>query len=395
MAPEERDEKASNDPGDWEGQGGVVLVVDDSEWSRGILASLLDAAGYEVQTASGGAEALRLIARTPPDIVLLDLMMPDVDGLEVLERVRANPATVELPVIMVSAFDQARQVVMALERGANDYIPKPCDMMILLARVRTQIKLKQLQDQRRRDIQRLRELDAFKDRFLQIAAHDLKNPLTHITLGAGLLRETDLSTPQGRTEFEGIIDFMELAAQVMQTIISDFLDFRALQTGSLTLHPEPIALNDLVRRIVNQYSLSAEKRQIVLGAALDPALPECQADPDRLTQAISNYLSNAIKFSPDGTQVILRTRPAEGGFLRVEIEDNGPGIPEEEMPLLFEEFARLSNKPLGGEKSSGIGLSIVRRLIELHGGRVGAERRAEGGMRFWLEIPPEPPAPSS
>jgi two-component system sensor histidine kinase/response regulator len=393
MTPEERDEKGSNGLGDWEGQGGVVLIVDDSEKARETLATLLDAGGYDIQMASGGEEALQMIASAPPDVVLLDLMMPDVDGLEVLERLRAHPATAELPVIMVSAFDDAQQVVMALGRGANDYIPKPCDMMILLARVRTQLKLKRLQDQRRRDIQCLRELDALKDRFLQIAAHDLKNPLSHITLGAGLLREADLSTPQGRAETEGIIDLMELAAQVMQTIISDFLDFRALQTGSLALRVEPVALNDLARRIARQYSLSAEKRQIVLELALDPALPECQADPDRLTQAISNYLSNAIKFSPDGAQVILRTRLTEGGFLRVEVEDDGPGISEEEMPLLFEEFARLSNKPLGGEKSSGVGLSIVRRLVELHGGRVGAERHAEGGMRFWLEIPPEPPAP--
>ncbi len=382
----------TGDQGSWEGQGGAVLIVDDSERSREMLCKLLEGSGYDVQVASGGEEALEMIADSPPDIVLLDVLMPDIDGLEVLSRLRADPATAELPVVMVSALDQVQQMVMALERGANDYLTKPADIMILLARIRTQLKLKQLQDQRRRDLQRLRELDALKDRFLQIAAHDLKNPLSHVLLGAGLLREADLSTPEGVAEFNNIVDFMELAAEVMKDIISDFLDFRALQTGSLALQVAPTDLNDLAHRIVRQYSLSAERRGIVLEADLDPDLPGCQADSNRLAQAASNYVSNAIKFSPDGTHIVVRTLLTEEGFLRLEVDDNGPGISEEEMPLLFEEFARLSNRPLGGEKSSGIGLSIVRRLVELHGGRVGAKRREEGGMRFWFEIPQEPPA---
>jgi signal transduction histidine kinase len=377
----------------WDDQGGVVLIVDDSKKARETLRDMLGDSGYEIRMASGGKEAIQYIAEDPPDVVLLDLLMPDVDGLEVLERIRNNPATAELPVIIVSALNNTRQIVMGLEHGANDYLPKPCDTMILLARVRTQIKLKRMQDQRRYRIRRLRELDALKDRFLQIAAHDLKNPLSHIMLGVGLLREANLSTLQGRTEFENIVDAMELAATTMKTIISDFLDFQALQTGLLVLRMENVELNELIQRILYQYSLVAETRQIVLEADLDSTLPECEADPNRLAQAVSNYISNAIRFSPDGSRIVVRTTATIEGFLRFEVEDNGPGIPEEEMALLFQDFTRLSSKPTDDEKSSGVGLSIVRGLIELHSGRVGADRRAGGGMRFWFEIPPHPPTP--
>lgn len=370
----------------------VVLVVDDNPDICFTLSRYLQEGGYLVRVANSGQEALATIAADPPDVVLLDVILPDQNGLEVLERLRTDPVTAELPIIMATVLNDSEEVVRGLELGANDYITKPVDLPVLLARVRIQLNFKRLQDQRRHDLQRLRELDALRNKFMQIAAHDLKNPLSQIVLGIDMLPDSDISTPEGRAEFEQLVELIGAAAQMMQDIINDFLDVQALQAGSLELRIQPTSLNELAERIARQHRLYTESKNISLELALTPDLPLCQADPDRLAQAIGNYVNNAIKFSPEGALVTIRTICGERGqSLRLEVEDQGPGISEDEIPLLFQEFVRLSAIPPGGERGSGLGLSIVKGLVELHGGRVGVESRVGVGSCFWFEIPLIPP----
>ena len=364
----------------------TILVVDDSHEANRVLCVLLGHEGFLVKSAYGGEEAIEMILDDPPDLVLLDVMMPEVDGLEVLRQVRQHPETVELPVIMVTALGDTQDVIQGLELGANDYLTKPPQFEILAARVRTQLKLKALQDQRRQDILRLRELDALKDKFLQIAAHDLRNPLNNIVMSAELLDEHKEEFAQIDPEFKRILKMVRMAIRMMQSIINDFLDLRAMESGQLELQREQTSLNYVLEQALLQFGSYAEQKEVDVRSDLADNLPDCFADPDRLMQIASNLIGNAIKYSHLGGSVIVTSR-LHDGCLRVEVQDDGPGIPEEEMPLLFTPFSRLSNKPTGGEKSSGVGLSIARHLVELHQGTIGAESEAGVGSTFWFEIP--------
>jgi two-component system sensor histidine kinase/response regulator len=364
----------------------TILVVDDNHEANRVVCVLLGHEGFHVRSAYGGEEALEMIFDDPPDLILLDVMMPEIDGLEVLRRIREHPETDELPVIMVTALGDTRDVIRGLDLGANDYLTKPPQFEILVARVRTQLKLKRLQDQRRQDIIRLRELDAMKDKFLQIAAHDLRNPLNNIVMSTELLEEHKEEFAQIDPEFKRILAMVRMAISMMQSIINDFLDLQAMESGQLELHRERLSLNGVIEQVIVQFDSYAEQKEVDLYVDLADDLPDCFADPDRLMQIASNLIGNAIKYSRLGGNVSVTSEPRDG-YLRVEVKDDGPGIPEEEMPLLFTPFSRLSNKPTGGEKSSGVGLSIARHLVELHQGKIGAESAVGSGSTFWFELP--------
>jgi signal transduction histidine kinase len=308
------------------------------------------------------------------------------DGMEVLGAIRAHPPTAELPVILLTALDSPHDVVRGLELGASDYVTKPPQIEVLIARVRTQLKIKRLQMEQQHDLIRLQELDNLKNKFLRIAAHDLKSPLNNISLGVQILEQYEAKLEQLDPDIRQILSTIDGATTLMTSIIDGFLDFQALQAGKLKLEMQPTQLNDIIQSVVQQFKSYAERRSMALEADLANALPVCTADPDRLMQVISNLVSNAIKFSPKGNTVVVRSRMADTR-LRVEVEDHGPGIPAEEIPLLFQEFALLKNRPTGGETSTGLGLSIARNLIDLHGGQIGVESQVGVGSTFWFELP--------
>jgi two-component system sensor histidine kinase/response regulator len=364
----------------------TVLIVDDSDQVRALLKRVLEDEGHHVKIASNGVEALSVVSEEVPDLVLLDVMMPVMDGLSTLRRLRSETSTTELPVIMVTALDTVDQVVRGLEMGANDYLTKPIQIEVLMARVRTQLKLKRLQDQRLQDIKSLRELDVLKDKFLQIAAHDLRNPLANITLGLEWLGVLDVGTTGQAEKYTDIMGMMRSATGMMKSIVNDYLALQALRAGTVRLKIAPTNVNDVIRETVGQFEAYIERKRIKVDFDFDRNLPICQTDPRHLSQIVSNLISNAVKFSPEGSEVHIRTR-VRTDTVRVEVQDTGPGILEEEMPLLFKEFARLSNYPTGGEHSSGVGLAIVKHLVGLHGGRVGAESKSGEGSTFWFELP--------
>ncbi len=371
------------EPHNHETFGARILIVDDSEEARTVLVRLLALEGFESDEAINGRDCLRKVDERRPDLILLDIMMPEMDGLETLRELRKTyPASV-LPVIMVTALGGTQDVVRGLELGANDYITKPPQFEVLAARVRTQLRIKQLEDQRREDIIRLRQLSLMKDKFLQIAAHDLRNPLNNIFFGIQMLeRFLDTDSP----DIAAVLQTMHDSSGMMQSIISDFLDLGAIQAGQVRLSLAELDFNEMARTVIRQFSQYAIGKQVKLRIQIDEAMPPVIGDAGRLSQVTANLVSNAIKFSPPGSRVVVRTR-LEDGRAYLEVADNGPGIPAEEMPYLFREFARLSNQPTGGEKSSGVGLSIARRLVEMHEGRIGCKSKPGTGSLFWFYVP--------
>jgi len=368
--------------------GARILVVDDNDVNRELLKLRLEVNGFQVELAEGGREALEVLrqrtiiemmeSRAPMefDLVLLDVMMPEVSGLEVLQHLRRQYTIADLPIIMVTARDQSEDVVEALKLGANDYVIKPIDFPVLFARMETALRLKRLTQQ--------------KDEFLAIASHDLKNPLAIVR---GFVRMVRTLYPEGSPIDADAIDMLHRAEDqtlTMEQIITDYLDFQAMEDGQLALATEDVFISSIVQKVVTENSTRALEKEIILSLTdVEAELPLLRADPRRMEQVLQNLISNAIKFTKPAGRVHIGARQIDGRIL-VEVSDTGPGIPKGEEGRLFKKYSRLSTAPTGGEKSSGFGLAICKKIVELHGGEIGATNNSPSpGATFWFSLPVE------
>lgn len=356
-----------------------ILVVDDDITNRILLENVLERF-YAVLSVDSGHAALEVLASESFDTVLLDIMMPGLNGLQTLERIRATPHTASLPVIMVSALADSTDVVKGLKLGANDYITKPIDVNITLARVKTQITLKRLLDEREHSITQLNTAQEIRDRLFRVATHDLKNPLANIRMAEHVLREAVSHNALANQ----IMDTVMLSVDAMQSVIDDFLDVMVLQSGKMGLKPECVDLGKVVHNTVLQYQLAAERKDITIN--LNNVDGMIRADYSRMLQVVSNLISNAVKYSPAGSTVSIWTEHL-GDRVRLSIADQGPGIPPKERHLMYTEFGKLTPRPTGQENSTGLGLWIVKHLVEIMGGKIDAEFPPDGGSIFWVELP--------
>lgn len=358
---------------------GRILVVDDDENNRDLMLRRLALEGHALEGAPGGRQALRMIEDGPYDLVLLDIMMPELNGIEVLKLLRETHAPTALPVIMATAKDESHDVADALKIGANDYVTKPLDMVVLLARIQTQLRLLWYQVESER-LRRLRE------EFIQIASHDLKSPLSHVVGYGNLILETEGDETEPNQE---IVDFSRRiidSAATMRKIIEDFLDFQALEEGQLQLELRMADLPALITRVVEANRPAAAEKSLTIELELDPRLPDVPLDPPRITQVLENLVGNAVKFCRKGDRINVAAR-LDDSEARVEISDTGPGLSDEDRKVAFHKYARLSTKPTGSEKSSGLGLAISRMMVVSHGGRIGVHRNESGGATFWFTLP--------
>jgi two-component system sensor histidine kinase/response regulator len=349
-----------------------ILVVDDDPFCLDLLQQELTDIGYQVRLADSGEVALGEIASVGIDLVLLDIMMPNMSGIDVLKTVRQTFSPADLPIIMVTAKDHSADIVESLSLGANDYVTKPIDLPVLLARVRTQLHLKHLAE--------------IKDEFLQIAGHDLNAPLMTIVAGASLVNDSIKPGEMMTEDMHQVLSRILYRASDMERIISDFLDLHAIEDGRIRIDTIPTDLNGIASDAVESTRDYASTKGIELSLSLDPHLPLVKADGNRIKQVVHNFLSNAVKFCSTGQEVRLRTRMDNASAI-LEVSDSGPGLTEQDLGRVFVERGHLSSKPTGGERSFGLGLAISKRLIDLHGGEIGARNNPDGGATFWFGLP--------
>lgn len=351
----------------------TILIVDDTPANISVLVDALADTGFQLMVAEDGEDALEQVRHTRPDLVLLDVMMPGLDGFETCRRLKADAATRDIPVIFMTALTDTAEKLKAFAAGAVDYITKPLQHEEALARIRTHLTLRRLQRE-------LQEQLALKERFIRIAGHDLRNPLCLILVSGELARRQGAAP-----EILEYLESIHASARQMRSIIDTFLNLRrpGLESAGASARCD-LAL--LVAAVVAQQAPAAERKGIALAFAPPAALPAARCDAGLVYQAIANYVSNALKFTPPGGRVDVQVRES-GLRLRVEVADTGPGVPPAERGALFTEGARLSPRPTGGEESNGVGLSIVKQLVEAQGGTVGADFPGATGACFWLELP--------
>jgi two-component system sensor histidine kinase/response regulator len=352
------------------------LVVDDQPANIQIIGSMLGSLGHEIVPASDGATALKRIAMRAPDLILLDLLMPVMDGFEVCAKVKANPDWREIPVIFLSAADDKELIVRALDSGAIDFITKPFSHAELLCRVRTQLTFKATRD-------RLAQIAEDKDELIGILAHDLKNCLAGMNMSAELLYRQVMRYDDGR--------LMNLSENLLHTsaqslaFVKEYLANAASDQGFVP-RLDVVNLADAASRVVWRYREAAHRKQLQIQTDFMEGNSAVLADYSALDQVLENLLSNALKFTPPGKNIFVSVRPTNG---RIEciIQDEGPGFTEADKSRMFRRYGRLSARPTAGEPSTGLGLSIVRKLVQLMNGELTCETAEGRGATFIFRLP--------
>lgn len=363
--------------------GGRILVVDDNADMRRYITRSLSA-NFDVITADNGQMAMDIAFANPPDLVVSDVMMPRVDGFELLRALRADERTKAIPFILLSARAGGEARVEGIEAGADDYLVKPFDVRELNARVNTQLHMAAL---RRETESTLRENDQRKDSFLATLGHELRNPLAAIVSALELIRVTD-----DPSRLKGFVDMLQRQVAMLDRLIGDLLDVPRITHGKMQLRRERIEIGEVLQASLEEIEAKARQSQVEIHAqALNwPGIVD--ADRLRLVQVFTNLLGNAVKFTPAGGRVDIR-RIDRDGRIGVSVRDNGRGIDPADLGRVFEMFEQLD----AGENHDGlgIGLAIIKGLVELHGGTVEAhsEGRGQGAeFRVWLpgtEVEPE------
>jgi len=372
----------SNQPPELSGRR--ILVVDDDRLNRRILAGILRPEGFEVVEADSGEKALELHAGFPADLILLDVVLPGINGFETCRQLRLRHGDEAAPVIFITAKSESADIVEGLSAGGVDYLPKPIRAREALARIRAHLQIRALLAEQRRLVDQLSKANAAKNKFLGMAAHDLRNPLASIRGLAEFLRDGTLGplTPDQRD----LACTIHAASQDMLQLVNELLDVAVIEAGELKLTPEPTDLAALVEKEAHLVNIEAARKQtkIVLPALAHPA--SVSVDPHKIRQVVDNLLTNAVKFSPPGSTIRVELQAVAGG-LAIAVHDQGPGIPDSERDRLFKDFGRTSVLPTAGEKSTGLGLAICRKIVDAHRGSIVAENLPTRGCVFRVTLP--------
>ncbi len=362
---------------------GLILNVDDNDAARYVKTRVLRMAGFEVLEAADGAAGIALLHRNHPELVLLDVRLPDVDGRELARRIKADPSLASIVVLQTSASHvESKHRVAALEAGADGYLVEPIEPEELLANVRALLRMRRAERERQTALEALQQADRRKDEFLAMLAHELRNPLAPIRNAVEIMRlSADRPVRERARELIGR-QVVHLAR-----LVDDLLDVSRITQQKIVLQRRPVNLAALLASAIETAMPLIEERgqEFRLTKPADDAW--LNADAVRLSQVVGNLLHNAAKFTPRGGLVTLDVARVDG-VLRIVVADNGEGIAPEFLPAVFELFSQGDRTLERARGGLGIGLSLVKGLVELHGGRVSAESGGAGqGSRFVIELP--------
>ena len=361
----------------------VILVVDDVPQNIQVVGTMLREAGYSIMPATSGAAALQRLQRKLPDLILLDLMMPDMDGLAVCRLLKADPATQHIPIIFLTASNEMSHLVQGFEVGAVDYVTKPFNPPELLARVRTHLELKHSRDVIVRCGNELQQLNEEKNEFMGVVAHDLKNPLSAIQGYAEIILEESAG---GNAQVQDCADRIRNTVGRMTEMVRNLLDTNRIERGEMQLNLASTELVALLASVVDSHRPRAAAKQQTIHLQNEDPPVMAWIDPNVMVQVLENLLSNAVKYSPTGKNIHVRLKQSSES-IRIEVQDEGPGLSSEDRKKLFGKFARLSAKPTAGEHSTGLGLSIVKKMVEAMKGQVWCESLAGQGAVFVVQVP--------
>lgn len=370
----------------------TILVVDDTQQNVQVLTQMLRSKQYKVLAAFNGEDAIALMNRKAPDLVLLDVMMPGMDGFETCAEIRTNPDFNDIPIIFLSALSDVDAKVKALESGGVDYITKPFQQLEVLARIELHLRLRRLELERKEHVAmleenqiRLEKMNKEKDEVLGIISHDMRNPIGGIIGIANFLRTEGAAD---ETELHDMLALIESSAERLLTLVNDLLDIALIESNSLQLHFTETDIGAYVREVMQLHQATAKTKGISLSLQELSAAVVASIDITKFSQVVGNLVSNAIKFTPEGGSVTVRISHSSDrpGHFELEVKDSGMGIPPDLMPKLFVKFAA-QRRGTNGEKGTGLGMPLIKRYVELHQGTLDVDSAVGVGSRFLIRIP--------
>jgi two-component system, sensor histidine kinase and response regulator len=361
--------------------GARVLVVDDDALARQSLRAILERGYYQVETAESGATAMELISSYKPELVLLDIQMPDMDGLDVCSRIRELPNGNLMPIIFVTGDERPEVHSQALRVKGDDILRKPIHSAELIIRIRSLLRLKRLQAEVQAERDNLLDLQKQREQLFEFIVHDLKNPLSAIQMGLELLDSDDSDDAASVVPVHRLRD----TAESMGRMIQDILDIGRAEQVGLELHKTRIPLRTWIPQLLQEVESLAQYMNHELSWDCPIGL-EVEADQEFLRRLLLNLLDNALKYASSGASTRVEAR-ASGTGVRLEVHDQGQGIPEQMRTQIFGKFVRLEETGAIRHTGSGLGLAFCRLVAEAHGGRIWVEENKPRGNVFVLEIP--------
>jgi len=366
----------------------IILVVDDTEDNLDLLEFALKRKPVRMLRAISGKECLALAAEKQPDIILLDIQMPEMDGFETLKRLRADPMTTKIPVVFLTAQRKdADSIATGLALGAEQYLTKPIDTDELLVRTKMLIELKRAQA----------ELERTKADFMAMLVHDLRSPLIGVKSVIELLQDAGKGSILGDDQFE-LLNSAHTSAKKLLGLISDFLDLSKYEAGTIAFEASPTHVEAFIEPVLHQMDIQFKQRNVKIVKDIPASLPNVFVDAMKTEQVIMNLLSNALKFTKSGGVITIEGAPKSENvittsgskqkqFVQISVSDNGVGISADELPLLFERYKQVSSAKIVKQKGTGLGLVICKRIVEAQGGRILAESEPGKRTTFSFTLP--------
>lgn len=357
-----------------------ILIVDDVPANLKVLGDILKDEGYKVRPVPSGILALQVAVKEKPDLILLDIMMPEMDGYEVCRRLKSHIELYEIPVIFISALSETDDVVKALKFGGVDYITKPFKPEEVSARVGTHVKLY-------RQSKELKKLNVTKDKFFSIIAHDLRGPMS------GFMGLTDILAEQLRRmsmdDIQRYLDSMRKTSTNLFRLLENLLQWARIQQNAITFSPVDINLCYAINESVEIVRESAINKFIQIETNVPDDIT-VYADNNILQTVLRNHISNAVKFTPRGGRVVISARNINENGIEISVQDSGIGMNKNMIECLFNLDAKNGRPGTEGEPSTGLGLLLCKEFIEMHGGHLRVDSEEGKGSVFTISIPKKP-----
>lgn len=361
-----------------------ILIVDDLPNNLRLLSIMLTEKGYQVRKAINGQMALNTVRSLIPDLILLDINMPDLNGYQVCEQLKADEKTREIPVIFISALDDVLDKVKAFQVGGVDYISKPFQGEEVMARIENQLTISCQKKQLQNEIQERQKAEETLEIYLHAVSHDLRNPVIAMSmLLNNLIKNSAAETKEVSLQ---ILQQMASSCDRQLTLIDSLVETRQNDLWGVSLQLQPLSVYEIGQQISQEWELRLKEHQASLINHFSPDLPLVKADAHHLWRVFENLLANAIKHNSDGVMITLSAKQEEN-YLRCSIADNGSGISEEQKKQLFDRYQRGNTN---NHISLGLGLYLCRQIIHAHGGEIGIINNDEKGSQFWFTLPLAP-----
>lgn len=363
----------------------TVLVVDDNIHNRAVAEAHLHAAGYRVQLAEGGEQALRMIQERAPDLVLLDVVMPRMDGFETCSRIRKLERSGDLPIVFLTALTDVSSHQRAMDSGVDDFLTKPINRTELLLRVRSLLRIKKLNDDLKQGYDLIRSqrdklirVQRQREELMQHVVHDLKNPLGAIEMNARYLLDA-LPAEELRDATRDIVD----SSTTLRRMVLNLLDICRSEDGELVPALTNVDVGTLVNSVIGEHTRESRERDVELKSSvlLDDHI--LQVDRDLVRRVLENLIVNAIRHSPRASSIDVTARAANDD-VELSVRDLGQGVPEAFREKVFDKYVRLDSD---SSANRGLGLTFCRIAVEAHGGRVWVEPNEPRGAAFIVRLP--------